>query len=493
MSGLFIAGLDTETNSFSPIPSGEEAFRETLLAFGDATSRPLNACSAQLALWRARAESVGLTVHEGPCAVADPGGPIPAHFYETLRDRMLDEMRDGQFEIVLLALHGAAIAQGVDDVEGDILAGARVLLGSNTFIGATLDPHAHLTEQMIANADALIAYKEYPHTDIVDRAAELLDLALAARSGAVRPVMAMWDCRMIASFPTQVEPMRGFVDSLAKAERTDPAILSLSLIHGFAHGDVAEAGARMLAITDGRPAFAASLAEQYGRRFVGLRNRVTPHFLDLSTAAALIEDAPFADAPLVLVDTGDNPGGGAPGDATFLLSAAIERGVSGVAFATFWDPQIVRQCCKAGVGAILDLRLGGRFDEISGIPADLPGTQVEAIRTDLMQRFGEVVVPMGNIVRLKVGGITIVASDRRAQVVDPICFSGLGADPCSYRVLVIKSLNHFATLFGPLARAIHYVASPGATSPRYAEIPYRKRSLDYWPRAAHPWPVEVAA
>ncbi len=487
MSGLFIAGFDTETNSFSPIPSGEAAFRDTLLAFGDATAQPLNSCSAQLALWRTRAAAIGLIVHEGLCAVAEPGGPIPREFYEALRERILGDLRDTEPEIVLLALHGAAIAQGYDDVEGDILERTRALLGPQVFIGATLDPHAHLTERMIAHADALIAYKEYPHTDILDRAAELFDLALATRSGSLRPVMAWWDCRMIASFPTQAEPMRGFVDALMAEERSDPAILSLSLIHGFAHGDVPEAGARMLAIADGRWDLARALAETHGHRFVSLRDRVTPQFLDMARATSLIADAPFAGAPFVLADTGDNPGGGGPGDATFLLQAALASGAKGVAFAMFWDPQLVHQCCRAGVGAVLDLRLGGRFDGISGTPAVLQGALVKAVRTDLRQRFGKVFLPVGVAVRLDVGGITIVASDRRTQVFDPVCFSGLGADPSSYRVLVVKSLNHFAALFGPLARAFHYVASPGATSPCYAQIPYRKRSLDYWPRTAHPW------
>lgn len=487
MTRLFIAGLDTETNSFSPIPTDEEAFRETLLAFGDATARALNPCSAQLALWRARAEAAGMAIHEGPCAVAEPGGPIPRAFYERLRDRLLDDLRAAAPDIALLALHGAAIADGYDDVEGDILARARALLGPGVFLGATLDPHAHLTGPMLTHADALVAYKEYPHTDVLPRAAELLDLALAARSGAVRPVMAQWDCRMVAAFPTQVQPMRGFVDALVEAERSGPGVLSLSLIHGFAHGDVPQAGARMLAVADGDAALASSLAETYGRRFVALRDRVTPSFVDMATALARIESAPAGGKPLVLADTGDNPGGGAPGDATFLLRACLERGLKDVAFAMIWDPEAVRLCRAAGVGATLDLALGGRFGALSGPPVLLQGARVRAIGTGMVQRFGDIMMPMGNAVRLETGGVTVIVNDHRTQVFDPVCLSALGADPADYRAIIVKSLNHYAALFASVARELVPVATSGATSPVYAEIPYRKRMAPYWPRIADPW------
>jgi len=483
---LFIAGLDTETNSFSPIPTDEAAFRETLLAFGDATSRPLNTCSAQLALWRRRAANAGMTVHEGPCAVAEPGGPITRDFYAMFRDHLLHDLAAAAPDVVLLALHGAAIAESCDDVEGDILRRARAIVGPQVFLGATIDPHAHLSAQMLAAASALIAYKEYPHVDVQDRADELMDLALATMAGRVQPVMAMWDCRMIGSFPTQRQPMRGFVDGLRAAERDDARIVSLSLIHGFAHGDVAEAGARMLAISDGEPALARSLAEIYGRQFVAMRGEVTPVFAKCDDALNRIAQAAPGDRPLLIADAGDNPGGGAPGDATFLLQACLERGLTGIAFGLFYDPAVVAICRSAGIGAVLDIRLGGHFGAMSGQAIELRGAQVQAMASGLAQRFGDVMLAMGDVVRLEVSGLTIIVNDHRTQVFDPIFLVGLGADPMQYRAIVVKSLNHFTELFGPLAREIVYVASPGATSPRYAELPYRKRALNYWPRQADP-------
>jgi len=314
-----------------------------------------------------------------------------------------------------------------------------------------------------------------------------MDLAVASTAGDVRPTMAMWDCRMIGAFPTQTQPMRGFVDALSAAERTDPGIVSLSLIHGFAHGDVADAGARMLAMTDDSPVTAASLAEHFGRRFVAIRGEVATRFIDVQTALDLIDRKAPGTPPLVLADTGDNPGGGAPGDAVFLLRGCIESGVSDVALALFWDQDAVALCHRAGVGAILDISVGGRFGAISGAPVTLRGARVEAIADGLRQRFGDVQLPLGRAVRLTAGGLTLIITDHRTQVFDPVCLTGLGADPKNFRAIIVKSANHFTALFEPLASEIHYVATPGATSPRYADIPYRKRAPDYWPRVADPW------
>jgi microcystin degradation protein MlrC len=484
---LFIAGLDTETNSFSPIPTDEAAFRDTLLAYGDATDQPLNTCSAQLALWRGRAAALGMAVREGPCAVAEPGGPIARAFYETFRDRLLHDLAAAAPDVVLFALHGAAIAEHCDDVEGDLLQRARSIVGPDVFVGATIDPHAHLSAQMLAHASALIAYKEYPHVDVQARADELLELALASMAGTVRPVMAMWDCRMIGSFPTQRQPMRGFVDALSAAERANPKILSLSLIHGFAHGDVVDGGARMLAISDDDQALANALAEAHGRQFVSLRNAVTPRFLQSEAALDHITQTSPGNRPLLIADAGDNPGGGAPGDATFLLQACMERGLTGVALGLFYDPGAVALCQRAGVGAVLDIRLGGHFGGVSGSTIDLRGARVEALASGVAQRFGDVLLPIGDAVRLEAGGLTIIVNTHRTQVFDPVFLTGLGADPAQYRAIIVKSLNHFTELFGPLAGETIYAATPGATSPRYAELPYAKRSLNYWPRQSDPW------
>ena len=206
---VFIAGFDTETNTFAPIPTGYQNFADAFLAHGDATRLPSNYCSNQLIIWRQQAEARGWEVAEGLCTYAEPGGRIVAAAYERLREELLEDLRRAMpVDVVLLALHGAMAAEGVDDCEGDILARTRAIVGDSVAVGAELDLHCHLTDAMIRCATALVIYKEYPHTDIGDRAEELFTLIADAAEGRTHPVMATWDCRLVGAFRTTAPPLR---------------------------------------------------------------------------------------------------------------------------------------------------------------------------------------------------------------------------------------------------------------------------------------------
>ncbi len=308
---LFIAGLDTETNTFSPIPTGRESFEECLLAHGDATRQTLNYCSTQLDVWRRLGESRGWTVIESLCAVAEPAGVTSRAVYESFREEILTDLRAaGTVDLVILALHGAMVATGYDDVEGDLLAHVRAQVGPRVPIGAELDLHCHLTDRMTREATAIVLYKEYPHTDIEERAAELFQILVDAAEERTHPVMATFDCRMIGSFRTQEQPLRAFVDRMKSFEGKD-SILSVSFGHGFPWGDVADVGAKVLVVANADRSKAGALAAALGLEVYGMRKALSPCIL-------LIDDAldrvlASSTGPLVVADTSDNPGGGAPG------------------------------------------------------------------------------------------------------------------------------------------------------------------------------------
>jgi microcystin degradation protein MlrC len=476
---LFIAGLDTETNTFSPIPTGYEAFAECCLAHGDATRRPLNCCSTQLSVWRQLAEERGWTVIESLCAVAEPGGRTTRSVYEGFRAEIMHDLRAAdKVDAVLLALHGACVAEGYDDVEGDLLENVRGLVGRETPIGAELDLHCHITARMVANATALVAYKEYPHTDIGTRARELFELIADAAGGRTRPRMGLFDCRMLSTFRTQEQPLRGFVDRMMGLEGRD-GVLSVSFGHGFPWGDVEEVGARMLVITDGDQTNATALAESLGRELFARRHELAPRFFDIDEALDCA--ATMTAGPVVLADVADNPGGGAPGDSTFILRRILQRGTQGVATALHWDPVAVRFCREAGEGARLDLRIGGKVGPGSGPPIDL-SVMVRKIASGITQRFGDVHLPIGEAAWVSVGDVDIVLNTLRTQVFHPECMTLLGIDLAARRLIVVKSTNHFYEGFAPMAARIMHVAAPGALEQRFEKIALTKRKLPYWPK-----------
>ncbi|MGH6929177.1 MAG: M81 family metallopeptidase, partial [Dongiaceae bacterium] len=349
---IFTGGLGTETNSFSPLPTAMRGFEEYLrLPAGTALTEPQEATGAPWAAQR-YVQRNGGTLVSGPISYAMPAGPTVRAVYETLRDELLAALREAlPVDVVAYSLHGAMIADGYDDCEGDLLARTRAIVGPDVAVGALLDLHCHISPQMIDNADALVLFKEYPHIDFVERGTELIEILVRTARREIRPRMAVHDCRMIDLFHTTREPMRSFVADMQARENRD-GVLSLSAAHGFPWGDTADMGTKMLVVTDGRPELGARIAAEFGERLFAMRGRAQKPPM---TIEAALQQASQANAtPIVIADTADNAGGGAPSDSTFVLQAVLERGLQDVALGPLWDPVAAAVAMDAGEGATLD-------------------------------------------------------------------------------------------------------------------------------------------
>ena len=340
-----------------------------------------------------------------------------------LRDELLAALQAAlPVDVVAYSLHGAMIAEGYDDCEGDLLARTRALVGPDVAVGALLDLHCHLSAAMIENADVIVTFKEYPHIDFVERGEELVELLARTARREIRPHMAVHDCRMIDLFHTTQEPMRGFVADMQAREGHD-GVLSLSAAHGFPWGDAADMGTKMLVVTDGKPELGARLAAEFGERLFAMRGRAQKQ--PLSIADALDHAGRANGAPVVIADTADNAGGGAPSDSTFVLQAALERGLQDVAIGPLWDPIAAGAAMDAGEGATLDLRIGGKMGPTSGQPLDL---RVKVGRTcrNAMQSYGPSHEPLGDCVGVSVNGVAIVLNTLRTQAFGPELFTNVG-------------------------------------------------------------------
>jgi microcystin degradation protein MlrC len=384
-------------------------------------------------------------------------------------------------DAVLLVLHGAMVADGYPDAEGDLIQHVRTLVGPGVSIGVELDLHCHFTERMCREANVIVAFKEYPHTDPLERLEELWRLTLDTALGSIAPVTAVYDCRMVSFWHTTREPMKSFVARM-KALEASTGVLSVSFGHGFPWGDVPEAGAKVWVVTDGDEALGARLARELGQEIWDMRHQTSARQSSIDQAMDRLA-AHEGDHPLVLADIADNAGGGAGSDATFILQALVQRGIGQVALAPFWDLGAIELCCEAGVGAKLDLRVGGKLGPLSGDPVDLPVT-VRAIVPDHWQSgLGGHPSPCGRSVWVSTDeGLDIVLISRRQQAIGTELFTGLGINLTTRRGIVVKSSQHFHAAFAPLASEVLYVQSPGLLNTDFANIPYRHRSLEYWPR-----------
>ena len=481
---IFGASLATETNTFSPVPTGLKSFYvarkgdySTYLPFKDSV----------VALWGKMSTERGYQYVESLIAAAEPAGKTLKKVYENFRDEILDDLRASlPVDAVLLDLHGAMVADGYDDCEGDLIAHVRQIVGTDVPIGVELDLHCHISDLMIEQATAIITYKEYPHTDMADRAVELFDLIVDTVEGRVKPTMSLFDTGMIALYyPTQ-EPMKSYVDKLRALEREE-GVLSVSLGHGFPWGDVPDLGTKTLVITNNDPAAASELAESLGRELYAMREQAVPHYYGIDDAFDYALAA--QGSPIVIADVSDNAGGGASSDSTFLLRRMLERGITNAAIGCIWDPIAASVAIEAGEGAQLDLRVGGKMGVMSGDPVDLHVT-VGKIALNALQYFGpddaRQDVPVGDSVAISANGIDIVLISTRTQTFSPHVFTNVGIDPTKKKILIIKSTQHFYARFAPIAAEVIYVAAPGAVAPMFKDIPYAVASHHRWPMTDDP-------
>jgi microcystin degradation protein MlrC len=475
---LFYAALALEANTFLPVPTSYQAFVEKIYyPPGKHPERPGHQTGA-IAAVRARAKRDGFELIEGSCYAAQPGGSASRAAYERMRDEILAQLTASlPVDGVTLNLHGAMVAHGYDDCEGDLLERIRALVGEKCVIGIELDPHCHLTKKRCALADIIVLFKEYPHTDFAERGEEMVDLTLRTIRGEIKPIKSVFDCRLIASFPTSIQPMRGLVDKIMALEGKE-RVLSVSIGHCFPYGDVPECSARILVITDGAKPHGDRLAGEIGRKLISFREQAAPP--EFSVDGAIDAALAHPGGPVVIADTTDNAGGGAPSDNTTFLHRLIARGVAGAAVAPIWDPIAVRLAFDAGEGAKLPFRFGGKIAKSSGPPVD---AEVEVVRCvpNAHQTFSGATVGLGDAASIRMGGVEAVLISTRAQAMGTDLFSNLGIDPTKRKILVVKSNQHFYAAFSRIAAQVIYAEGDGALPRDYRKLPWRKIQRPIWP------------
>src|SRR5947199_4937096 len=475
---LFYAALALEANTFLPVPTSYQAFVEKIYYPPGKHPEKSGHQTGAIAAARAAAKRDRFELIEGSCYAAQPGGAASREVYERMRDEILGQLKAVvPVEGCFFNLHGAMVAHGYDDCEGDFLERVRALVGPKVVIGVELDPHCHLTLKRCAAADVIVLFKEYPHTDFAERGEEMVDLTLRTIRSEIKPVKSVFDCRMIQSFPTSFQPMRGLVDKIMALEGKNE-VLSISIAHCFYYGDAPECGARILVLTDDAKPHGDKLSDEIGRELIALREQAAPP--EYSVDGAIDFALAHPGGPIVIADTTDNAGGGAPSDNTTFVHRLIARGVQGAAVAPIWDPIAVRMAFDAGEGAKLPFRFGGKMAKSSGPPVD---ADVEVIRCvpGAFQSFSSATVGLGDAASIRMGGVEAILISTRSQGMGTDLFSNLGIDPKQRKILVVKSNQHFYASFSQIAAQIIYAEADGPLPRHYAKLPWKKVQRPIWP------------
>ncbi len=464
---FFVAMVSHETNTFSPISTDRRQFEARDLRYGGEILEAYRGTGTCLGGMIDGAAARDITLVPSLAASASPAGRVTKSFYTEARERLLADLRAaGPLDGVLLDLHGAMVVEGLDDGEGDLLAAVRATVGAVP-IAVTLDFHANVTRAMAETATLLHGYKTYPHVDMDARGREAVARLTDVAAGRVRPTVAYRQPPMLPPIAGQLTtrgPMRRLSD-LADAMEARPGVLSISIFAGFPLADIHDAGLSIYVVTDGDQARADALADELAAAAWALRREFLHTALPVKDAVA--RALALDGRPVVLADIADNTGGGAAGDTTEILRELLRVGARSATVACLWDPQAVRACLDAGVGATVSLAVGGKVDPRHGAPLAVTGrvrTLSDGRFVHKGPMFRGLEGRLGPTAVLDVNDVKVILISHRWQTLDPEMIRFVGIDPLGEKILVVKSSIHYRAAFEPIARAILEVDAPGLSS-----------------------------
>jgi microcystin degradation protein MlrC len=490
LTRILIGGIGHETNTFCATTTPIDDFE---ILRGDAILCERNETGTYAAGMIAAANDLAMEPVCTYLAQAEPSGVIEARAYGTMKEQLLDAMSAAQpADAVALCLHGAGTAEGVDNLEVDICRAVRRLVGSTTPIVISLDLHGNLTQELAEQVDLMLGVHLYPHTDMRERGYEAVSLIPRLLDGKLRPVAHVEHLPMLLPSTSTLGGRMAVVNALCAELESRDGVIDLTFFHGFPFTDVPHTGAAVVATTNGDLALAEELAEAVASYVWAHRDEFLPRLLSAEEAVAAA--IAVGEGPVVINETSDNPGGGAPGDGTHLLRAMLQARLDRACFGFICDPATAAAAAEAGPGAWMDVVLGGGTDQLHGAPIRARAF-VKAI-TDgdfvLTNWAPGLRMRLGTMVRLVIDGIDVIVGSRRSQTFDPELFLLHGIDVRRYRYVGLKSSQHFRAGFQELARAIVTADTPGLLSQRLSLLHRRRVARPIWPldsEASYPAPA----
>jgi microcystin degradation protein MlrC len=481
---VLTAEFQHESNTFCKLPTGISAFAERGLLVGEEAVSARKDHNTELGGFLEAGRAYGWNVTHVISASAHPGGPVTREAFDALTAHIIAaaQAHTGPLHGILLGLHGAMVPDFCDDGEGELLRRLRAVIGHATPIAITLDPHANVSQTMCDLADIIVSFKTYPHTDMRVAGRHAGDILQRTMLGAIRPVTLRVTRPMLEEANggrTDIGPM---LDRLAEARAYEQQadVFAVSVNGAFPNADIPEVGTSVTVTAQGDMARHAEFASRLADDIWACRNQAFNQYYTVAQAATLCKDyRSEGKGPIIVADYADNPGGGAYGDSTNLLSALLDAGVRDACFGPMVDPQTVQQLQAYPPGDKVQIRLGGKTDpRFGGAPLELQCTLVslnaDGNYTGSGAMIGGLKRSWGPMAVVQVEGIEILVVTVRAQMLDLQQFLAFGIDPTRKEVVGLKSMQHFRAAFEPIAGKVIVCDSGALCTLDYSVLPYDK-------------------
>jgi microcystin degradation protein MlrC len=461
-----VGGIMQETNTFCAVPATLRDFapyicrREAIISAYEHTRTPIGG-------FLNGAQQGDLTVVPTFFAHAVSSGLTERRAFEKLVGELTEAVQAvAPVDGVLLALHGAMAADGVPDADGEIARRIRAVVGPRVPIAVEVDLHGNVSARLVDSVDILVGYDTYPHVDIYDRGVEAALLLARTLRGEIRPVLALAAPPLLLvpqMQHTAQPPMRTLLEEAHRLEAKAP-LLAVTVAGGFCYADVPHAGLTVVAMASEDRNRAREVAGQVAGLAWSRREDFNVRNISVPEAVARVRAA--TRGPVIMVDVGDNIGGGGPGDGTVLLKALLDGHISG-ALVVIADPQAVAHASEAGVGGTIRTPVGGKVDRRHGEPVLISGRVVRITDGRYVNKGSYMTgatVEMGQTAVVDAGGVALVLTERKTMPFDLEQIRSLGIEPAHCHIIVVKAAIAWRAAYDPIAKEVLEVDTPGVTS-----------------------------
>jgi len=403
-------------------------------------------------------------------AMAEPGGYVCDDAFDNISQKIVSRLSDIRPGAVYLDLHGAMVTERFDDAEAELLKRIRSALGSDVPIVVSLDLHANISRELFDLATAMSIYRTYPHVDFAEtgrRAAQLLSVALEKKL--YKSFHQLDFVIPITAQSTLHEPGKSIYERIS-----DFKLASVDMALGFPAADIPDTGVALVSYGEDQSAVESSIQE--------LKQHVLQSIdvfdARLTDAKSAVRIAVNSSKTVILADPQDNPGAGGTSDTTGILKALLEANAPDAVLAMLYDPEATRAAHDAGIGAVLRLKLGGKYHEYSTpVEADVV---VQALSDGDFVCSGPMFhgsqAHLGPMAALKINGtgIIVVVGVTRCQNLDQEFFRTVGIEPADHKIVCVKSAIHFIADYGRISDHILFAVSPGANPCDLKQLHYSK-------------------
>ena len=480
-----IGSIFQESNQFAATRTDLALFRNSYVHEGDALLQ-LAGTDCEVAGILATCAEEGAQPVPLLAARSVSGGALSDACYTELKETLLARLRAAMpLDGLILAMHGSMVTASQEDPEGDLLDAVRRIVGPDLPIVMTLDLHAHVTARMVSQANALVSFTHYPHDDTYSTGERGASLLLRTVQGNVRPVMALAKVPIVCGAcngQTFGDGPMAHLTRKARRLETQPGILSVSCFQVHPYNDLPGMGCGSVVVTDNDPALAADEAQALAAEFWERRRAFeVEHF---TVAEAVARGRQVEGGPVLLVDTADCAGGGAPGDSVALLRELLALEVDEPAFLMVVDPAAAQACARAGIGQTVSLQVGYSLDPAWGQPVSVSGEVRRLSDGSFLYDgglFGGTWASMGLSAVLQVGSIELLVMSQPTYDWGDEQFRSLGMDVRRARFIGVKNPMNYRHAYRDLMKAAFIIDTPGPTPAHVRNLNYARMQRPFFP------------